>query len=172
MKGYIGDVIGGYQFTHMASYHAGVVIKNCLFHIPTKVNYKAVPWVTFTDPEVAHVGLTYQEIPPNSKTLLLPFKDNDRAQAEGETTGFIKVTTTQKGRILSVSIVGAQAGELVLPWGLVMDKNLKIRVLTDVIAPYPTLSEITKRVSSFFYTPLLFSPLTRKLVRFLMKIIP
>ena len=121
--------------------------KNCLFHIPTKVNYKAVPWVTFTDPEVAHVGLTYQEIPPNSKTLLLPFKDNDRAQAEGETTGFIKVTTTQKGRILSVSIVGAQAGELVLPWGLVMDKNLKIRVLTDVIAPYPTLSGL----SFFFY---------------------
>lgn len=166
----IGDVIGGYQFTHMASYHAGIVIKNCLFHLPSKVNYKAVPWVTFTDPEVAHVGLTYQDIPSTSKTLYWPYKDSDRAQAERETEGLIKVSTTPKGHILGVSIIGANAGELILPWGLAIEKNLKIRALADAIVPYPTLSEINKKVAGSFYTPLLFSPFTRKLVRFLLKV--
>ncbi|HUX78727.1 MAG TPA: FAD-dependent oxidoreductase [Alphaproteobacteria bacterium] len=167
----IGDVIGGYQFTHMASYHAGVVIKNCLFHLPSKVDYKAVPWVTFTEPEVAHVGLTHGDIPPNSRTLYWPYKDNDRAQAERKTEGFIKVSTTPKGQILGVSIIGENAGELILPWSLAIEKNLKIRALADAIVSYPTLSEINKRVAGSFYTPLLFSPRTRKLVRFLMKVL-
>jgi pyruvate/2-oxoglutarate dehydrogenase complex dihydrolipoamide dehydrogenase (E3) component len=168
----IGDVIGGYQFTHIASYQAGIVIKNCLFHLPSKVNYKAVPWVTFTEPEVAHVGISHREAPPNSKTLYWPYKDNDRAQAEGETAGLIKVSTTPKGYILGVSIIGLNAGELILPWGLAIEKNLKVRALADAIVPYPTLSEINKRVAGVFYTPLLFSPRTRKLVRLLMKVIP
>ncbi|OJW46627.1 MAG: dihydrolipoamide dehydrogenase [Alphaproteobacteria bacterium 41-28] len=168
----LGDVIGGYQFTHMASYQAGVVIKNCLFHLPSKVNDKTVPWVTFTDPEVAHVGLTHQQVPPHTKTLYWPYKDSDRAQAERETTGLIKVFTTPKGQILGVSIIGANAGELILPWSLAIEKNLKLRALADAIVPYPTLSEINKRVAGSFYTPLLFSPFTRKIVRFLMKVVP
>jgi pyruvate/2-oxoglutarate dehydrogenase complex dihydrolipoamide dehydrogenase (E3) component len=168
----IGDVIGGYQFTHIASYHAGIVIKNCLFHLPSKVNYKAVPWVTFTDPEVAHVGLTHRDVPPNSKTLYWPYKDSDRAQAERETEGLIKVSTTPRGHILGVSIIGANAGELILPWGLAIGNNLKIRAFADTIVPYPTLSEITKKVAGSFYTPLLFSPFTRKLVRFLLEVFP
>lgn len=171
----IGDVIGGYQFTHMASYHAQVVIKNCLFHLPTKVNYKALPWVTFTTPEVAHVGMSHEEASaadPHSKTLLWPYKDCDRAQTERKTKGFIKVSTTRKGQILGVSIVGENAGELILPWGLSIEKKLKIRAMADVIVPYPTLSEINKKVAGSFYTPLLFSPFTQKLVRFLMKVWP
>lgn len=168
----IGDAVGPYQFTHIANYHAQIVIKNCLFHLFAKVNYRAIPWVTFTDPEVAHIGLLTQDLPPNCKTLLWPYKDCDRAQAERETEGFIKVSTTRRGHILSVSIIGANAGELILPWGLAIDKKLKLRAMADVIAPYPTLSEINKKVASSFYTPLLFSPLTRTIVKFLMKVVP
>jgi pyruvate/2-oxoglutarate dehydrogenase complex dihydrolipoamide dehydrogenase (E3) component len=168
----IGDVAGPYQFTHMAAYQAQIVIKNCLFHLPAKVNYKAVPWVTFTTPEIAHVGLSAKDLPMDRKTLIWPFEECDRAQAERETEGFIKILTTRKGHILSVSIIGANAGELILPWSLAIEKKLKIRALADVIVPYPTLSEINKKVASSFYTPLLFSPFTQKLVKFLMKVIP
>lgn len=168
----IGDVIGPYQFTHMAAYHAQIVIKNCLFHFPSKVRYRATPWVTFTDPEVAHVGISSKDSPLNSKTLVWPYKDCDRAQTERETEGFIKVSTTQKGQILGVSIIGAHAGELILPWCLAIEQKLKIRSLADLIVPYPTLSEINKKVAGSFYTPLLFSPFTRKLVKFFMKVIP
>lgn len=168
----IGDAVGPYQFTHIANYHAQIVIKNCLFHLFAKVNYRAIPWVTFTDPEVAHIGPLTQDLPPNSKTLFWPYKDCDRAQAERETEGFIKVSTTRRGQILSVSIIGANAGELILPWGLAIDKKLKLRTVADVIAPYPTLSEINKKVAGSFYTPLLFSPLTRTIVKFLMKVVP
>lgn len=165
----IGDVIGGYQFTHMAAYHAQIVIKNCLFHLPAKVDNRAIPWVTFTNPEVAHVGTAHL---PKYKTLSWPYKECDRAQTERETMGLIKVSTTSKGYILGVTIIGANAGELILPWVLAIEKKLKMRALADVIVPYPTLSEITKKVAGSFYTPLLFSSLTRKFVRFLMKVIP
>ncbi|MBS0271187.1 MAG: FAD-dependent oxidoreductase [Proteobacteria bacterium] len=168
----IGDVVGGYQFTHMASYHAQVVIKNCLFHLPSKVDYKALPWVTYTNPEIAHIGIMHHEGPAGSKTLLWPYKDCDRAQTERETEGFIKVTTTPHGKVLGVSIIGVHAGELILPWGLLIEKRLKIRALADLIVAYPTLSEISKKVTSSFYAPLLFSPFTRKIVKFLMRVFP
>lgn len=168
----MGDVIGGYQFTHVASYHAQVILKNCLFHIPAKVNYRALPWVTFTDPEVAHVGLSSKDLPAESKTLMWPYKECDRAQAERETEGFIKVFTTRRGRVLGVSIIGARAGELILPWVMLLEKKLKIRMLADVIVPYPTFSELHKKIASSFYAPFLFSSFMRKLVRFLLKVIP
>lgn len=167
----IGDVIGGYQFTHMASYHAQVVIKNCLFHLPSKVNYRAVPWVTFTDPEVAHVGMAHDESSPH-KTFLWPYKDCDRAQTDRETEGFIKISTTRNGKILGVSIIGTNAGELILPWGLAIENKLKISALANVIVPYPTLSELTKKVAGSFYKPFLLSPFVRKIVQFLMRVMP
>lgn len=166
----IGDVIGGYQFTHMAAYHAQIVIKNCVFHLPSKVDYRAVPWVTYTDPEVAHVGISHLEAPPKCKTLVWTYKECDRAQAERETEGFIKVTTDKDGRVLGTTIIGANAGELILPWVMVIQKKKEIKALTDVIVPYPTLSEISKKVAGSYYTPLLFSPFTKKIVRFLMRI--
>jgi pyruvate/2-oxoglutarate dehydrogenase complex dihydrolipoamide dehydrogenase (E3) component len=168
----LGDVIGQYQFTHVAAYHAQVVLKNCIFHIPTKVDMKALPWVTFTDPEIAHVGMLHSMAPSNSKTLQWPYAECDRAQTEKETKGFIKVTVSSKGKILAVSIVGANAGELILPWGLALGKKMPLRTLADVIVPYPTLSELTKKVAGSFYTPLLFSPWMRKFVQFLMRVFP
>ena len=108
----IGDVAGAYQFTHMAAYHAGIVIRNALFHLPAKVNDAAVPWVTYTDPELAHVGLDEHEarvrFGDDIRVLNWSFAENDRAQAERETDGLIKIVVGRKGRILGATIVSVR----------------------------------------------------------------
>ena len=128
----IGDAAGGPQFTHVANYHAGLVIRNALFRLRPKVNEDAIPRVTFTDPELAHVGLTEAEARRRGygiQVLRWPYQENDRAQAERETTGHIKVVTTRRGRILGATIVGAAAGELITTWTLAVSRNLNIRAL-------------------------------------------
>ena len=165
-----GDVAGSYQFTHMAGYHAGIVIRNALFRLPAKVDDRAVPWVTYTDPELAHVGLdeaAARQAHGEIRVLRWPFRENDRAQAERETDGHIKVITRPNGKVLGCSIVGAHAGELIQPWVLAISKGLKIGAMAAAIVPYPTLGEVGKRAAGSFYTPKLFSERTRKLVRFL-----
>ena len=169
----IGDVAGGYQFTHMAGYHAGIVIRNALFKLPAKVDYKAVPWVTFTDPEVAHVGLTEaqarEQYGDKVRALKWSFAENDRAQAEQATEGLIKVVVGARGKILGASIAGLHAGELLQPWVLAISQGLKIGAMANIIAPYPTLGEVNKRVAGSYYTPSLFSERTKKIVRFLLR---
>ena len=164
----IGDVAGGFQFTHMAAYQAGIVIRNALFHLPAKVDYAAVPWVTYTDPELAHVGINEREarerFGDDIRVLRGSFAENDRAQAERETDGLIKIVVGRKGRILGATIVGAHAGELILTWVLAVGEGLKIGSIANLIAPYPTLSEVSKRAAGSYYTPTLFSERTRKLV--------
>lgn len=169
----IGDVSGGYQFTHMAGYDAGIVIRNCLFKLPAKVDHSAVPWVTYTDPELAQVGMqedtALKELgADNIRILRWSYGENDRARAEHKTSGFIKVITDKKGRILGTTIVGAQAGELIGMWGLAIQQKMKIGAIASLILPYPTLGEISKRAAGSFYTPSLFSNRVRKIVRFLM----
>lgn len=166
----IGDAAGSFQFTHIAGYHAGIVLRNILFRLPAKVDYGAVPWVTYTLPELAHVGLSSEEAlkqDPKAKILTWDFVENDRAQTEHETLGKIKLITNHKGKILGVSILGAQAGELLAPWIMAIQSEKTVRALTDVIIPYPTLSEINKRVAGEFYTPMLFSKRTQWLVKLL-----
>ncbi|MSP90027.1 MAG: dihydrolipoamide dehydrogenase [Alphaproteobacteria bacterium] len=169
----IGDVAGGYQFTHIAGYHAGIVIRNALFRLPAKVDYKAVPWVTFTTPELANVGLTEAEARKQHgeiRVLRWPFHENDRAQAERATDGMIKAIVTPKGLILGAGIVGAHAGELIQIWCLAISQGLKIGALAGMIAPYPTLGEVSKRAAGSFYTPSLFSERTKKFVCFLARL--
>jgi pyruvate/2-oxoglutarate dehydrogenase complex dihydrolipoamide dehydrogenase (E3) component len=164
----IGDAIGGYQFTHVGNYHAGIVIRNALFRLPAKVDYRALPWVTYTDPELAHVGLTEAQATLQGhavEVLRWPFEENDRARTERQTGGLIKAIVGKRGRILGASIVGAHAGELILPWVLAIRRKLKIAALADVIVPYPTLGEVSKRAAGSYYTAKLFSPRTRWLVR-------
>lgn len=166
----IGDVAGGPQFTHVALYHAGVVIRNALFRITARLDYRALPWVTYTDPELAHVGLTEsmartQGIAP--RVLRWGFAENDRAQTERDTAGLVKIVTGKSGRILGASILGAGAGDLILPWSLAISQKLKIRALAELIVPYPTRGEAGKRAAGGFYTPSLFSARTRRLVRLL-----
>ena len=168
-----GDVAGGHQFTHMAGYHAGVVLKNALFRLPAKVDDGAVPWVTYTDPELAHVGLTEGAAKARHgsiRVLRWPFAENDRARCERQDHGFVKVVTTPRGRVLGASIVGAHAGELIHPWVLAISKGLGVGAMAQIIAPYPTLGEVNKRAAGSFYTAKLFGDGTRRLVRLLGKL--
>jgi pyruvate/2-oxoglutarate dehydrogenase complex dihydrolipoamide dehydrogenase (E3) component len=168
----IGDVVGPYQFTHMASYQAGVVLKNIVFKWPAKVNYQTVPWVTYTKPELAQVGLLAKDIKDRAgfQVTTWPFSENDRATTERETTGFIKVISNKKGKILGVTIVGEHAGELLLPWVIAMREGKTLRTFTDCICPYPTRSEISKQVAGAYYAPILFSKKIRTIVSWLNKL--
>jgi len=166
----VGDVAGGPQFTHTALYHAGIVIRNALFRLPAKVDYRALPWVTYTDPELAQVGLTEaaaRAAVGAVRVLRWRFAENDRAQTERDTAGLVKVVARRDGRILGASILGAGAGDLILPWALAISQKLKIGALANLIVPYPTRGEASKRVAGSFYTPTLFSARTRGLVRLL-----
>jgi len=166
----IGDVTGDLQFTHVANYHAGVVIRNALFRLPAKVSHETIPWVTFTDPELAHVGLTETQARARNKTIRVlrwPYHENDRAQAERETHGHIKIITAKNGRILGATIVGAHAGELITTWTLALSRGLNIRTMTGIVVPYPTLSEIGKRAAITYFLPSLSNPRIRRLINFL-----
>lgn len=166
----IGDVTGGLQFTHAANYHAGIVIRNALFRLPAKASEETIPWVTFTDPELAHVGLTEAQARARYKTIRVlrwPYHENDRAQAERETQGHIKIITKKNGIILGATIVGAHAGELITTWTLALSRGLNIRALTGIVVPYPTLSEIGKRAAITYFSPSLTSPTVRRVINFL-----
>jgi pyruvate/2-oxoglutarate dehydrogenase complex dihydrolipoamide dehydrogenase (E3) component len=166
-----GDVAGGYQFTHLAAHHAGIVLRNALFRLPATVDTRALPWVTYTDPELAHVGLTEAQAREahgaDIRVLTSAFADNDRARTERLTEGLIKAVVSHRGHVLGATIVGAHAGELILPWALAIRERITIGALAGVIVPYPTLSEISKRAAGSYYTPALFGPRTRFLVRLL-----
>ena len=166
----VGDVAGGLQFTHVANYHAGLVIRNALFRLPVKVNESAIPWVTFTDPELAQVGLTEavaKERHGTIRVLRWPYHENDRAQAERETHGHIKIVTAKNGRILGVTIVGKNAGELITTWTLAISQGLTVRAMLDIVVPYPTLAEVGKRAAINYFTPSLTSPWLRKIIALL-----
>lgn len=169
----IGDCIGGPAFTHVAGYHGGIVLRNILFRLPAKVNNDILPWVTFTDPELAYVGLSevaararYKDV----RTEQLDFAANDRARTESRTEGLIKIVLRSNGQILGVGIVGPHAGELLAPWCLAIGRGLKLSAMAGLLLPYPTLSEISKRVAGNYYAPRLFSPGVRALVRGLMRL--
>ncbi|MCC6470529.1 MAG: FAD-dependent oxidoreductase [Alphaproteobacteria bacterium] len=169
----IGDVTGRFPFTHTASYHAGIVLRNALFRLPAKVDDRAMPWVTYTDPELAQVGMgeaAARELYGKPIVLRWPFHENDRARAERTTEGFAKVVLDRAGRILGAAIVGPRAGELLQPWCLAIAKGMKIGAMAGLIVPYPTLGEVNKRLAGSYYAPKLFSDATRRIVRFLMRL--
>jgi pyruvate/2-oxoglutarate dehydrogenase complex dihydrolipoamide dehydrogenase (E3) component len=163
----IGDVTGGLQFTHVASYHAGLVIRNALFGLPVRASNDHIPRVTFTDPELAHVGLTEAQARARGATfsvLRSPFEDNDRARAERRTEGFIKVVAGRRGRVLGASIVGQGAGELIAPWGLAIASRLTLRAMAETIVAYPTLGEISRRVAIGHYAGMAANPWVRRMI--------
>jgi pyruvate/2-oxoglutarate dehydrogenase complex dihydrolipoamide dehydrogenase (E3) component len=167
----VGDVAGGMQFTHLAGYHAGIVLRNALLRWPTRVDLHAFPYVTYTAPELAQVGLGEAQARERHgagvRVLRTEFADNDRAQAERKTHGFLKIVARSNGVLLGATIVGPQAGELIQLWTLVLSQQLKLSAVAGMIAPYPTLGEIGKQAASRFYAPLVFGPWTRRLVRWL-----
>ena len=170
----IGDCIAGaLQLAHAANYHAGLVIRNALFRLPVKADDDLVPRVTFTDPELAQVGLTEAAARARRgglRVLRWPYHENDRAQAERKTAGHIKVITDRRGRILGATIVGASAGELITTWTLAVARGLNIRALAGIIVPYPTLAEIGKRAATTYFILSLTSNRVRRVIGWLRRL--
>lgn len=171
----IGDVAGRHQFTHVAGYHAGIVIRNILFKLPAKLRDDAIPWVTYTDPELAQTGLTWTEAVSRYGADAVrrtdwELRDNDRARAARRTEGLIRVISDKKGKILGASILAPNAGELIHSWTLALQAGLKMSAMAGTIAPYPSWSEASKRAAGAFFTERLFSARTKKLVQFLLKL--
>jgi pyruvate/2-oxoglutarate dehydrogenase complex dihydrolipoamide dehydrogenase (E3) component len=174
----VGDVVGGaaggLQFTHVANYHAGLVIRSALFRLPVRIDGGIVPWVTYTDPELAQAGLTEaaaRDRHGHVEVAHFPFAESDRARAELRTEGLVKAVIGRRGRILGASIVGAHAGELIQPWALALSARLKIGAMAGHVAAYPTLGEVSKRAAGGYFAPRLFGSRTvRSAVRLLARL--
>lgn len=172
----IGDVAGGLQFTHVAGYHAGLIIRSALFGLPTKERTDHIPWATYTDPELAHVGLSEAEAKATHgdavEVVRFPYHHNDRAIAERKTEGLIKVMV-HKGRPIGASIAGYQAGELINLWALAIANRLKMSAVAGMVAPYPTIGELNKRVAGAYFSPRLFeNSKVKTVVRFVQRWLP
>jgi pyruvate/2-oxoglutarate dehydrogenase complex dihydrolipoamide dehydrogenase (E3) component len=149
-----GDVVGPYQFSHMAEYQAIIAVGNALFPFKRRLNYESVAWCTFTDPELAHLGLTEEEARAKNKNIRVfkfPYSSNDRAVTDSEENGFAKVICDKKGYILGAHIIGARAGELIHEYVIAKSAGLKIGRLSSAIHIYPTLSQIIKRTADQYY---------------------
>ena len=170
----VGDVAGGLQFTHVAGAHAGVVIKQMLFCLPAK-QASVVPMVTYTDPELAQIGLTETEARAKYsgvQVIRQEFLHNDRAVTDGKTAGFLKLMLL-KDRPVGVTLVGAGAGELIGLWALAMTSGLKVGALAGMIAPYPTRGEISKRAAGAYFSPKLFDNMVvKRVVRLVQRLLP
>ena len=144
-----GDVTGGLQFTHVADQQAKAVLRNALLPGSSKVRYDNVPWVTYTDPEIAHVGLSEMEAEARGGTTFsYELDDLDRAIVDGVDRGVVKISADAKGRILGATILGSHAGELIMPIVLAKTHGLKLTQITNTIFPYPTLVEGVKRAAT------------------------
>ena len=146
-----GDVTGGPQFTHVADYMAKAVLQNAIFPFKKKVDHGNIPRVTYTDPEVAHIGLSQEEGEARGgATYTYPFNDLDRAMVDGETKGFVKITADKKGRILGATILGHGAGELLMPLVLAKTNGLTLGKISGTVFPYPTRAEGVKRAADAY----------------------
>jgi pyruvate/2-oxoglutarate dehydrogenase complex dihydrolipoamide dehydrogenase (E3) component len=166
----IGDVAGGPQFTHWASYQAGLVLRSILFRFGGKLRPELLPWVTFTDPELAHVGLSEEEARRRHgaiRILRWPFSENDRAQTEDATRGFTKVITTRRGRIVGADSLGRDAGEQIAPFVLAVAAGLSVKSFATAVFPYPIRAEAARRAAVAYYAPKLDSPWIRRAIRLL-----
>ena len=150
----VGDVAGGPQFTHVAECHGKLVLRNAIFPFTSKVDYSAVPAVTYTDPEVARVGLTEagaRERLGRVEVQRHGFADLDRAIVDGHDTGFVTIVTRPKGRILGATIIGSGAGDLLVPLVLAMKRRIPLPHLARIVYPYPTMAEGIKRAADGYY---------------------
>jgi pyruvate/2-oxoglutarate dehydrogenase complex dihydrolipoamide dehydrogenase (E3) component len=172
----IGDVAGRGQFTHVAGYHAGLVIRQALFGLPARLRDDHIPHVTYTDPELAQVGLTEAQARAKfgaSVTVIrLGFDGNDRAQAEGRTTGLLKLMVV-RGRPVGATIVGPAAGEMIGIWALALANRMKLSAIAGTVLPYPTLNELSKRAAGAYFTPRLFdNPMLKRVVGWVQRFLP
>jgi len=172
----IGDVAGGLQFTHVAGYQAGVIIRSMLFSLPAKAANHHIPRATYTDPELAHVGLSelaaHDQHGAQLEIVRFDYSDNDRAIAEHKTKGFIKLMVV-KGRPVGATIVGHQAGELIGLWSLAIANKMKLSQVSSMVSPYPTIGEVNKRAAGAYFSPRLFdNQMVKRVVRFVQNRLP
>jgi pyruvate/2-oxoglutarate dehydrogenase complex dihydrolipoamide dehydrogenase (E3) component len=164
-----GDVTGTYQFTHAAGYEGSIVVSNAIFHLPRKVDYTFVPWCTYTDPELASIGMNEKRAKAAGVEYDLwveEFKDNDRSLAEGEQVGRIKMLLDKKGKPIGVQILGPRAGDLLSEWVAALNGGVKPMTLASAVHPYPTLGEINKKVVGTYLSSKIFSERIKKGLRF------
>ncbi|GJD48068.1 Mercuric reductase [Methylobacterium crusticola] len=170
----LGDVVaGGPRYTHAAGYQAGIVVRNLAFRLPARVEYRALPRVTYTDPELAQVGLTEAEARARGEVVTVltqPLSRNDRAVAERRPEGAVKLVAGRRGRILGAAILGPAAGEVIGLWCLAIAQGLSLRAVSGTILPYPTIGEAARAAAGAYYAPALFGPRTRRLVDLLRRL--
>jgi pyruvate/2-oxoglutarate dehydrogenase complex dihydrolipoamide dehydrogenase (E3) component len=164
-----GDATGSYQFTHAAGYEGSIVLSNAILSLPRKVSYAYLPWCTFTDPELASIGMNEKRAAAagiNYSVWTEEFRTNDRSLAEGEDAGKIKLLLDENEKALGIQILGPSAGELISEWVAVMNGNVKLSTIASAIHPYPTLGEINKKVVGSFFSGKIFSQKVKKALKF------
>ncbi len=164
-----GDVTGAFQFTHAAGYEGGIVVSNAIFHLPRKADYTFLPWCTYTQPELASIGMNEKRAEEAGIEYSLfseAFRDNDRSLAEGERIGKIKMLLDTNEKPIGVQILGPHAGELLSEWVAVLNGKVKLSTLASAVHPYPTLGEINKRVAGAYLSPKIFSDKIKKGLKF------
>jgi len=160
-----GDITGTFQFTHAAGYEGGIVVSNAIFHLPRKANYTWMPWCTYTDPELASIGMNEKAARQAGIEYQIwsePFAGNDRALAEGSTIGKIKMLLDEKEKPIGIQIAGPRAGDLIGEWVAILGGGIKLSTMAGAVHPYPTLAEINKRVAGSYFSPKIFSNRIKK----------
>jgi pyruvate/2-oxoglutarate dehydrogenase complex dihydrolipoamide dehydrogenase (E3) component len=161
----VGDVNGGFQFTHAAGYEGSIVISNAIFHLPRKVNYTFLPWCTYSDPPLGSIGMNEKTAAAagiNYTVYTEQFADNDRSLAEGQTTGILKMLLDEKEKPIGVQILGPNADDLIAEWAAVLNGKVKLSTLAAAIHPYPSVAEINKKVAGSYFAPRIFSKKIQK----------
>jgi len=164
-----GDVNGQMPFTHVAGYEAGIALTNAILRLPRRADYNKIGWCTYTDPEVASIGLNEKRAKKDGIKYRLweeSFADNDRAQAEGETKGKIKLLVSPGGKLLGCQIIGAYAGELIHEWVIAVNGGVKLSAIAGAVHIYPTISEISKRVAGKIFAEKIFSDRSKNILKF------
>jgi len=164
-----GDVTGQYLFTHAAGYEGGIVIRNAVFHLPAKVDYTDIPWCTYTDPELASIGMNEtraKDAGIKYSVWTEQFRRNDRSLSEGEENGMIKMVLDEKEKPVGIQILGPHAGELINEWVAIFNGNSKLSTIASAVHPYPTLGEINKRVVGNFFAEKIYSEKVKKGLKF------
>lgn len=160
-----GDINGSFMFTHAAGYEGGIVISNAVFRLPRKADYTYLPWCTYTHPEIASVGLNEKAAQAKGISYNVwteDFGNNDRALAEGEPTGKIKMLLNDKEKPIGVQIIGPYAGDLLAEWVAILNGKVKLATLAGAVHPYPTHAEINKRVAGTYFSGKIFSDTVKK----------
>ena len=164
-----GDTTGSYQFTHAAGYEGGIVLSNAILHLPRKADYTNLPWCTYTDPELASIGMNEKRAAAAGISCSVwteEFKTNDRSLAEGEETGRIKLLLNPEEKPIGIQILGPGAGELIGEWVAAMNGRVKLSAIASAVHPYPTLGEINKKVAGTFFAGKIFSERVKKALKF------